>query len=333
VSSRDHSAWAADKDLRPAFAFGRHNIRAVNAFLEAAQYTYRDEHIKSIEPLRRALEIDPTFVTPRIWVISGLVNRNEMAEAERHYAYLRTLKDVNPFERALIGYAGAAIAHDPNAIAASLELALEYVPGNNIILVNLAQVRTLAGNCAGALDALQPVITMRWRYPPAYALWGICSITEGRLDAARRVLSGAVTLPHVYPSVYGFVEALALADGDAERARRQRVRLDQGFSQLDRQDKRDLVSAYDRLGSTVYQTGGADRAVPLFERAVDVDAQAAHPLLMLGTIYDARGDLAAAVRFYRAYVSVARGPDAVRVTERLRALDPSGAQTAPRERR
>jgi hypothetical protein len=54
---------------------------------------------------------------------------------------------------------------------------------------------------------------------------------------------------------------------------------------------------------------------------------------MLGTIYDARGDLAAAVRFYRAYVSVARGPDADRVTERLRALDPSGAQTAPRERR
>jgi tetratricopeptide (TPR) repeat protein len=323
---------AADKALRPAFAFGRHNIRAVNAYLAAAQYTYRNEHAKAVEPLQRALEIDPTFVAPRVWLVSRHLYTNQRAEAEQHYEYLPTLTEVTPLERALIAYAGALIAHDANAVATNLELALEYAPGNNILLVNLALVRALRGDCAGALDALRPAIAMRWRYPPAYALWGGCSMAEGRLDDARRVLVDAATMPYVYPSVYGFLEGFAIADGDEETSRRYRARFERGFAQLDEQDKHDLVVGYDRLGSMSYRSGRSDRARRLFQRAIDIDRQSPHALLMLGTIADAAGDVPAALRFYREYLAVASGPDADRISGRLRALDPSGADT-PRERR
>jgi len=323
---------ATDKDLRPAFAYGRHDIRAVNAFLEAAQYTYRDEHRKAIAPLERALAIDPTFVAPRVWLISHYAERNQIPEAEQHYAYLRTLQDVTQAERAVIAYAGAVIARDRKAIEASLELALDYVPGNNILLVQLAFIRLISGNCGGALDALRPAIAMRWRYPPAYAMWGGCSIAEGRFDDARRVLADAVAMPYVYPSVYGFAEGLAIADGDEQRVRRYRSRFDQGVAELDAIDKHDLVVAYDRLGSMSYQAGRSDLARRLFQRAIDIAPQSPHSLLMLGTIADAAGDRPDAVRWYRAYLAVASGPDADRISERLRALDPSAA-VPPRERR
>jgi tetratricopeptide (TPR) repeat protein len=275
---------ASDKDLRPAFSFGRHDIRAVNAFLEAAQYVYRDEHAKATAPLRRALQIDPTFVAPRIWLIPGLVATNNLAEARQHYQYLVNLRDLNPLERALTAYAGALIAHDRGGVAANLELALEYVPGNNILLFNLADIRALTGNCAGALDALKPEVAIRWRYPPVYALWGVCAIEMDRMPEARTVLTDAITLPHVYPSVYGFLEAIAIADGDAASAKRHRDRLDARLRELDQRDKSDMAVAYDHLGSSAYEAGHSDRAAILFRRALTLEPTSPHPQLMLRTI-------------------------------------------------
>src|SRR4029077_5875489 len=123
-----------------------------------------------------------------------------------------------------------------------------------------AHIRTLMGNCVGALDALKPVVAIRWRYPPAYALWGGCSIAEGRFDEARRVLSDAVAMADVYPSVFGFAEGLAIADGNAPRSRQCRGGFDRGFAQLDAEDKSVLVVAYDRLGSMSDQAGRSERA-------------------------------------------------------------------------
>ena len=178
---------ANDKDLRPAYSLRRHNIRAVSAFLEAAQYTYNDEHPAAVAPLRRAIEIDPTFVAPRIWLIPGLVGHNNIAEAKEQYAALLKLEPgVSPLEHALIAYAGAILAHDPAGVARSMELALQYAPGNNILLVTLANIKAMAGDCTGALDALAPAVAMRWRYPPVYAIWGACSIQTARFADGRQ---------------------------------------------------------------------------------------------------------------------------------------------------
>ena len=158
---------ASDKDLRPWMSIRRQNIQAVNAFLQATQHIYRYERAAGIRYLERAIELDPSFIVPRVWLIPALVGQHKLAAAQASYQHLLTLEaGASPFEQAMIAFAGAIVADDLAAQAAQLEIALEYLPGNNILLVNLAEVRELRGDCEGALNAMRPSVEMRWQYPP-----------------------------------------------------------------------------------------------------------------------------------------------------------------------
>jgi Tfp pilus assembly protein PilF len=348
---------ANDKDLRPWISYRRQNIQAVNAFLQASQHIYRYERVAGEKYLRRAIELDPTFIVPRVWLIPGLVDQNKPAEAQASYEYLlQHAAGASPFEEAMIAFAGATLTHDLAAEARQLEIALDYLPGNNILLMNLAEVRELRGDCAGALDAMRPAVAMRWQYPPMYPLWGFCSIQTGRPDDARQVMLTALTFPIVHPNLYGLLEALAIADGDATQAGRYRARYVARLREIDRPaDVKDLVQAYASLGSSCLAKGQYDRAAALFakavaaeprvpqhyddladvfqkmgrvaaaeeqySRALTIDPKWPHALLMLARINDARNDTANAVRFYRAYLALAQGPEADAVKLRLRELE------------
>ena len=350
---------ANDKDLRPWISTKRQNIQAVNAFLQASQHVFRYERNEVDRFLERAIALDPSFIEPRVWAMPGLITRNEIAKARSHYeALLKLEPNASPFEQAMIGYAGARLTGDPAAQVRYLAVALEYVPGNNILLVNLAGAKYRLGDYAGALEAMRPAVGMRWRFPPLYECWGSCSIQTGRIAEARQVMVDALALKPVHPNVFALLGALAIADGDTVSSDRYDALFAAGIRELDRPASPApyLVDAYGKLASDCLTRGQYDRAAALFAKAIAVaprapkyydglgqtldrmgDARQAevqyrkalaadpkwpHAYLMLGRTYDARHDSAAAVRFYRTFVSLAPpGPDVDAVKQRLRELE------------
>jgi serine/threonine-protein kinase len=349
---------ANDKDLRPWISGRRQNIQAVNAFLQASQHIFRYERVAAERYLRRAIELDPTFIEPRVWLIPGLVSQNKMPEARQHYDELLKLEaGASPFEQAMIAWVRARLDRDTAGQARQLELALDYQPGNNIILVNLAGARERLGDCPGALAAMQPAVDMHWAFPPMYELWGWCGIQAGRNADARQGMLTAISIRPVHPNVYGMLEALAIADGDAGGAARYESLYATRTRELDRPaDPSYLLKVYARLGAdcqsrarydcaatlfskaiavapkapeyydalaeTFQKKGDLRRAEQQYRKALGIDPKWSHAYLMLGRISDTRHDSASAVRFYRAFVSLAQpGPDVDAVKQRLRELE------------
>lgn len=265
---------ASDRDLQPWISLRRQNIEAVNAFLQASQYIFRYERVAGERYVRRAIELDPTFVEPRVWLIPGLVGQNKLDEAQRHFDALKALEpNATPFEQAMIEYAGAIMRGDSAAAARQLEVALEFHPGNNILLVNLAEHREELGDCLGALDAMRPAVEMRWQFPPIYELWGSCSIRTGRVADARDALTLAIERPPVHPNVYAILEGIAVADGDDAAAARYHTLFAEGTRNLDRPPgTMGFVGKADaQLAADCYARGEYERAARLYAMAHEVE--------------------------------------------------------------
>jgi tetratricopeptide (TPR) repeat protein len=310
---------ANDNDLRPWISLRQHNIQAVNAFIQASQHIFRFERVAAERDLERAIELDPAFIEPRVWIIPGLITQNKVAEAQRHYDALVELESgASPFEQAMIGYVGARLRADIPAQARQLEVALDYLPGNNVLLVNLAGARERLGDCPGALDALRPVVDMRWQFPAMYELWGTCSIQAGRIDEGKRVLIDVTSRPPVHPNVYALLEALAIVDGDAAGAARYATAFETRTRELDRPASVEpLAKPYGKLASDCLSRGQYECAAKLFAKAL-----AAHPAAEyfdgLGRTFEKMGDRALAEVQYRK--ALANDPTWSHASERLREL-------------
>ena len=211
-----------DKDLRPWLSHRVRNVEAVRAFVQASEYAMRREP-GAAPHLRRAVELDPTFVSPRVWLVSAHMNAGEFEKAREHYRHLQRIEGgASPFDQAMIGWAGAAIAQDSAAQARHLEVALSFSPGNNILLVSLADARLRTGAFEAALAAVAPPLAARWPYPGLYAFQGACLLALGRFDEAGRSLRESLRAGPADRDVYAMLAALALREGNTEAAARYR---------------------------------------------------------------------------------------------------------------
>lgn len=263
-------AVARDQDLRPWLSYRTHNIQAVKAFAQANQYIFRYQRGESERFLRRAIELDPAFIAPRVWLVSGLFGQGRKAEAEAQHRDLSKLESkASPFEQTMMAFVGALVRGDVDAQARHLEIALEYSPGNNILLVNLGGIRAQRGDCRGALEAFDVPIASLWRFPPLYPLWGWCAIAEGRVDAAREVLEASLEIEPVHPNVYALLEALMLASNrPADASRYAQLHAEQAGKLGLKAGTSELVAVYDRLGRHSLASGAYAPAAALFQKAV-----------------------------------------------------------------
>jgi tetratricopeptide (TPR) repeat protein len=169
--------------------------------------------------LRRAIELDSTFVPPRIWLIPGLVRRGELAEARMLQQSLHVLEaEASPFEQAMIGWTDTFLENDLTGQERQLELALDYSPDDYILLFNLARTRYLLENYRGAIDALSPAVNARWDYAPAYYLFAASHHALGDDHEARVILESASTVKNRYPDTYALLAVLARREGDSAAA-------------------------------------------------------------------------------------------------------------------
>jgi serine/threonine protein kinase/tetratricopeptide (TPR) repeat protein len=345
-----------DKDLRPWLSHRAKNLDAVKAFVQASEYAIRVERGAG-HHLQRAIELDPTFISPRVWLVSAHVMAGDLAKAREHHRYLKELEaGASPFEQAMIGWAGAAIAGDNAAQARHLEIALTYSPANNILLVTLAEAQFRMGAFESALAALAPALAVRWRYPTLYAFQGACLLALGRFDEAARSLEQSLAVTPTDPDVYAMLAVLALRRGDAAAATRYREQyvsrrreggtpagtvhdglathsLLAGLYHPAADSLREaLVADGGRLepmnfwSQAVYGTWKADEMARAAAAEVARDPAWTGGHLVLGRIEEARGKRADALRHYGMYLTMdPRSPAAAGVRWRVAALRASPA--------
>lgn len=340
-----------DKDLRPWIAHKSQNLEAVKAFIQASQFIYRGEPGEE-KYLRRAVELDSLFVPARIWLISGMVRRRELAQAQEQYAFLRNIEStMNPFDATMTEWAFAYIHNDVPAQARALSRALEYSPGNNILLYNLGRVRFIMEDYRGAIEPLTEALAMKWPFSAAYYLTADSHYKLGEFDAAREVLASAIGIQPVYRDIYALLSLLSLQDNDTTTATRYENRYIWRSVELGHPE----AAAYASLGNVSRSHGFPANAVRLFRRAttlepgaatyhaslgnalmnmgnareaaeeclraVQLDSTLGDAQFILGRVYDSTGDTTRALMHYRLFLRLdSTSDDAVLARGRLQRL-------------
>ncbi len=260
------------RDLRPWISSRPYKAEAVTAFVHGAMYVFRYQPGAPRQHFQRALDIEPTFIAPRIWRLPTFMEEGKgRAEVE----YLRSIEaQASPFEQSMIAFAGALADSNLSAQARHLEVALKYAPGNRILLSSLASVQERQGDCPAALDTLRPLVEGRWAYAPLYSQWARCAIDRGLADEARRTLEGSLALAPPHPTAYALLDGLAILRDDKDASARYASLLagrikDLGGS-LPAQVKA-LARPYDRVGQHALRTGASAQALLLFEKAAQLD--------------------------------------------------------------
>jgi tetratricopeptide (TPR) repeat protein len=252
----------ADRNLRPWLAFRNRNIQAVKAFAQASEYTLANQEELTQRSLDRAIELDPSYVAPRIWRIGGLLSRGMRARAEADYRELLKLEpNASPFEQAMIAYAGALLRGDVDEQMRQLERTLAFTPGNFILLFNLGARHALKGSCGKALETLEPLIAAKWQFGALYQAWAYCAIEQGHLQRVLDVLTEIST-----PQTDMLLEAVHLALGQPGEAARYRDAFKRAGPFGEGNSR--LAGLYDMLAERARTAGHDAEAVALLERAV-----------------------------------------------------------------
>jgi tetratricopeptide (TPR) repeat protein len=321
-----------DKDLRPWLSHRTQHLGALKAFMQASQFIFNGM-LGSGKYLNRAIELDSSFVAPRIWLISGFIQQGKAKEAQEHYQALLELESqASPFEQAMINWAGAYLADDARAQANALQLALKYSPQNNILLYDLARVRYSLQDYNGAVEALQPAISMKWYHSPAYYLLGACYSMLQKYAKARKVLEQSLSITPVYPYTYGLLSGLTFERGDNEKAEeyedlyirelsQRGQELGQIYAMLARYhmsmdfyehaircyrlamaNEPGVAQYLDELGEALFLNEDLDAARDAYVSALELDSQWINSHKMLGIIFERMSDTSQAVHHYEAFL-------------------------------
>lgn len=287
-------------DLDPWVARPSTEIGAIRAFLQGAEYAYRGMPGGGAHFLR-AVALDPSFIAPRVWLISGLVGRGETTAALAHVRVLESqLATASPFEQAMIGWAQATARGDMESRVQHLRVALGHSPRNNILLYNLGITLRAMGRGKEALEPVRDAVDSHWRYAPLYTLWGVLSIEAGEITGLRETLEGALSITPQTPYLAGLLETLAVFDGDEEAARRygSTFRSQVGESRFS-EVFAEIAPMYRFLGQRAREGGDPKRAAVLFQRALDAAPGETLSRLELARLQAEAGDRRSAEAHYR----------------------------------
>jgi len=340
-----------DIDLQPWLSHRMKNLEALKAFMQANEYLFNGVAGKE-RFLERAIKLDSGFVAPRIWLISGLVERGRREEAIFHYEELLKLESTaNPFEQAMISWAGAMINGNARDRANALQMALDYSPRNNILLYELARARYNLGEWDAAVETLRPIVAAEWNYSPAYYLLGASYCMLKKYSEARQVLERSLSISPVFEYTYGILAGLASQAGNSDAAARYeelyvqtleekgnspgdiysalaRNHLYMGFNteaircyEIAISHHPDVPHNHSGMAQALYRIGRLQEARDKYRKALTLDVRDESACWMLGKICQDLADTAGAVMYYGMYLEYdSTSGNAEEVRRRLREL-------------
>jgi len=328
-------SYDKEKDLRPWLKYGSQHMGALKAFIQANQYNYRGEGIAAEKYLRRAIELDSSFISPRIWLISKLVERGEIQEASEHYQRLLSLQArASPFEQVMIDWAGACIQKDIALQARYLTIALDYSPQNNILLFSLARLRYMMEDYHGSIEALTHIIKMKLQYSPVYYLLGANYYQLEKYKQAGEILEQSLSIRPVEPNIYSLLARLWVKNADTTKAQHYEKMYinsatDRGtplniiYANLAHQnyglEMYDSAIKYFRLAisynkgspdyhkglaEALYKKGYTEAAIGEYVHTLKLNSNCADSHLMLGQIFEQRRETGKAISHYQAYLGL-----------------------------
>ncbi len=262
-------------------------IQAMKAFTRACQLSLEGNQRESEQALRLAVNLDSTFITPRVWLVTRLVWRGEDTAAKEQLRFLLARRDsVRPFERSIIDWAKACVEHDDSAQTTALNTALEYSPGNAILLYSLGRTKYLAGDYKGCVDVLRPVADQKWEYAPLYLLLGQADDVLEDYDAEHRALQASLAMEHHLPESHSFMATLYRRENRNTAAQSE----DSAYAAEMKARGSSLRSIYTALSDLNIAEGFLDVGMAYYRRAVgNVRENRRDPLAMADSLY-ARGD-------------------------------------------
>lgn len=290
-------------DIQPWLASPPTSVEATRAFLLGTEYAYRG--VRGGRPhYERALEVDPDFIAPRIWLVSSLIAAGDTAAAREHVEVLHSLESkATPFEQAMIGWADALVHWDLESMVRHLEVALSYSPRNNTLLYNLGFSLRRLGRTAEALVPLRRAVETRWNFPEVYPLYALTAIEAGEVQGLRGPLENALNRGPHGPTIYGILEALALFEGDREAAQQYGSTFREAFGDRDAV-RTELVPAYRSLAELARARGDLETSGILLERAVRAAPGEPEVRLELARVAGEMGDFSAAEQYYESAVRI-----------------------------
>ena len=208
-----------EKDLEPWVSSGTEDMGALRAFIMACQYIYAGNP-QSEKYLRRAIELDPMFISPRIWLISNLAFSGRMEEAMEHYRFLKSQETaLSPVEQVMMNWADACVRNDIGQQIHYLVTALEYSPGNNILLYSLARLRYLTKDYQSAVDLMEQSKRMKWWFSPAYYTLGASYFQLDNMEEAERNFQEALSFTPILPDTYFMLGQIFETKKDPDQAK------------------------------------------------------------------------------------------------------------------
>jgi serine/threonine protein kinase/tetratricopeptide (TPR) repeat protein len=322
------------KDLRTIVAPGTDNLEALRAFILASRCTYEGSPFDE-KYLRQAIELDPDFIMPRAWLISRLIGRNETTEAAAQYGHLLTLKaKATPAEQIMIDWAGYCLRGDLRGQIDCLKVALEYSPGNNILLFLLGRLQYITKDDAGCIQTMGKIIRMKWQYSPAYYLMGSSQWRAGDFAKAKAYLAQGCSIQPVFPDAYLLLGYLHKKDGDMDqynsclrsyfenlggRGVPQEARyaaMGEYFLRADIPEE--AVAGFRKalelapknaqyalgLANSYANNQSIPEAIAEYRRCLELDPTSAEAHLKLATIYEGQADPRQALEHYRVFLKL-----------------------------
>ena len=340
--------------LQPWWPKRFRSVFALKAFTRGCRLALRGGNSGSEEAFRLAIALDSTFVTPRVWLVTRQAYRGEFQEAARHLQTLMALRDSSsPFERLTIDWARACVNQDLQRQIALLQSALEYSPGNAILLYSLGRAEYMNQNFRRCVQILQPVANQKWEYPPLYLLLAQAFDVLEDYEAMKVPLQQALALEYCPPEAHPLMATLYRRSDNPAAARGEDdtyihtmtlngvpmpsiyrelsdVNINEGFFNEGIAYYRHALAGISEAakehlarGDTLFRRGDTMYAIVHFARALAVDSTSRHATLSLARAIEYAKQPALALRYYRCYLLLdSVSPDAEFARARIASLQP-----------
>jgi tetratricopeptide (TPR) repeat protein len=311
------------------------NWAAVAQLDRAYEATLRGDSRSATSSLKRAIELDPHFISPRVWVAPAL--EGNTAEADRNMEALRKLRaTADDFGQAMIDWVEAYRESAYGREVACLTRALKNDPDNHILLSNLASAYAGWGDTSHAVQVYDRLMRSGWKFPGIYqsALRHLFRRGDYRRAEEALALWRAVDTSENSSMLFGWLTAAAASRGDSSAAEAYRERFDslctvKGYDPetvqyylgrcyadagLLEEGERMLRSAvarapgrpayHDRLGDLLVARGKKRSGLAEYRRALDLGGSRGPLFLKIGDLFHNQGDTRGARNYYRKFLAI-----------------------------
>ncbi|HTX98581.1 MAG TPA: hypothetical protein VMG09_01040, partial [Bacteroidota bacterium] len=173
-----------------------------------------------------------------------------------------------------------------------LNSALEYSPGNAILLYSLGRARYIKSDYRGCVDVLQPIAARKWEYPPLYLLLAEAQDMLAEYESEKATLQQILPMDDVSPEAHALMGTLYRREGNIVAATAE----DNAFVHAMTRQGVAMRTIFQTLSDMNINEGFWEEGVLFYRRTLSTPAEAINAHLAHADTLIARGDTLHAIK-------------------------------------